>query len=71
MTACWTGLCHSSSALACLHHAGEQRNREYDWSKANIDPKVHRFGLVDKRGQQCSVKQVGVQCLCVMYTGHG
>lgn len=33
--------------------------REYDWSKANIDPKSHRFGLVDRKGQQSSVKQVG------------
>lgn len=33
--------------------------REYDWTKANIDPKSHRFGLVDRKGQQSSVKQVG------------
>jgi hypothetical protein len=41
--------------------------REYDWTKANIDPKSHRFGLVDRKGQQSSVKQVGGQqhsCCC-------
>jgi hypothetical protein len=40
--------------------AGEQQTREYDWSTASIDPKSHRFGLVDTKGQQCSVKQVRV-----------
>lgn len=40
--------------------AGEQQAREYDWSAASIDPNTHRFGLVDTKGQQCSVKQVRV-----------
>lgn len=38
--------------------AGEQATREYDWSKAKIDPTSHRFGQVDCKGQQSSVKQV-------------
>jgi hypothetical protein len=38
--------------------AGEQRKRHYDWSKAKIDPKQHRFGRVDSKGQQSSMKQV-------------
>jgi hypothetical protein len=38
--------------------AGEQATREYDWSKAKVDPASHRFGLVDCKGQQNSVKQV-------------
>lgn len=37
--------------------AGEQRSRDYDWSKPAIDPQTHRFGLVD-RSRQCSVKQI-------------
>ena len=43
---------------ACGLAAGEQRKRDYDWSKAKIDPKQHRFGRVDSKGQQSSMKQV-------------
>jgi hypothetical protein len=50
--------------------AGEQRKRDYDWSKAKIDPKQHRFGRVDSKGQQSSMKQVSVRklgpCCCGM-----
>ncbi|WIA10245.1 hypothetical protein OEZ85_010445 [Tetradesmus obliquus] len=37
---------------------GEQRKRDYDWSKAKIDPRQHRFGRVDSKGQQSSMKQI-------------
>eukprot|EP00878_Enallax_costatus_P037930 GHUV01043033.1.p1 GENE.GHUV01043033.1~~GHUV01043033.1.p1 ORF type:complete len:345 (+),score=106.36 GHUV01043033.1:181-1215(+) len=37
---------------------GEQRKRDYDWSKANIDPNTARFGLVDRKGQQNNMKQI-------------
>jgi hypothetical protein len=43
---------------ACCLPAGEQRKRDYNWSKARIDPKQHRFGRVDSKGQQSSMKQV-------------
>lgn len=39
-------------------HAGEQRTRQYNWSSAAIEPSTHRFGAVDTRGQQASVKQI-------------
>lgn len=60
--------CHCTSSGPCTGHcadrsclalpAGEQATREYDWTKANVDPASHRFGLVDTKGQQSSVKQV-------------
>lgn len=67
---------HSPELL--LVFAGEQASREYDWSKANIDPSSHRFGLVDTKGQQSSVKQVGCKLYlapvhrpaCFMYCLH-
>ncbi|KAF6255181.1 hypothetical protein COO60DRAFT_241792 [Scenedesmus sp. NREL 46B-D3] len=37
---------------------GEQRKRDYDWSKANIDPKQHRFRRVDSKGGHSSMKQI-------------
>jgi len=29
---------------------GEQRDRNYDWEKAGVDPKTFQFGMVDKNG---------------------
>jgi hypothetical protein len=52
--------------VACCVCAGEQRKRDYDWSKAKIDPKQHRFGSVDSRGQQSSMKQVSVGAVTMM-----
>eukprot|EP00775_Hariotina_reticulata_P010987 gene10987-11142_t len=34
---------------------GEQRRRDYNWT---IDPIDHRFGLVNNKAQQCSIKQI-------------
>lgn len=42
----------------CLAYVGEQRKRDYDWSRANKDPRTTRFGYVDRKGQQTSMKQV-------------
>ena len=36
---------------------GEQRKRGYDWQGLGIDPTNHRFGFVDHRGNELSVKQ--------------
>jgi hypothetical protein len=46
--------------------AGEQRKRDYDWSKAKIDPKQHRFGRVDSKGQKSSMKQVRGEALIML-----
>lgn len=36
---------------------GEQRRRNYDWSKPGIDPTTHKFGAVDKDEYREGVKK--------------
>lgn len=40
------------------YEPGEQRSRQYDWSRAGIDPGAHRFGRTEGAGKQCSMQQV-------------
>lgn len=58
-----SGSCTSKATSRCSRPnrhmtAGKQATRQYDWSTAKIDPTSHKFGRVDCKGQQSSVKQV-------------
>lgn len=41
-----------------LHVPGEQMDRHYDWASKGIDPAQHRFGMVDRNTEACTMTRV-------------